>query len=158
MPIYLRQPAHNPRGSDGQGWNRLSVSLPVHDQCALQPRSYAALVESHDTRRARWGGFGPCVRRGRCAACPIFNNLSVPKELHASGDRILVRLHPDDHQPHLMNHPEKGWASLSYRWTWLDLVRLVGWTIGDQYSDRHGDGFWLHRLPSHADSQREQPA
>ncbi|MGW5456616.1 hypothetical protein [Nocardia sp. NPDC003979] len=48
MTIYLRPPEPNPGGPDGQGWNRLSLnahtSVPA-PQCALRPRTYAALCD-----------------------------------------------------------------------------------------------------------------
>jgi len=51
MPIFLPAPAHQPTGPDGQGWNRLTVAAPAPSaQCALRPRTYAALAESQDTR------------------------------------------------------------------------------------------------------------
>ncbi|MFF3665434.1 hypothetical protein [Microtetraspora malaysiensis] len=77
MPIYLPAPAHDSRGPDGDGWNRLSLNAgPVYPgQCALAPTSYATLWESQDTRRARWGGFGPCVRCGDCTSCPAMSAL-----------------------------------------------------------------------------------
>jgi len=148
MPIHLRAPAYDPRGPDGHGWNRLSVTLPIGDQCALQPRSYPALVESHDTRRARWGGFGPCIRDGDCQHCPVFQ--APPVELRASGDRILVRIHPHDQQPYLMNNPAAGWASFAYRWTWPKLARLTGWAVGDRHTDEHSQCFWLIRVKPRA--------
>jgi hypothetical protein len=144
MPIYLQPPARSPRGPDGRGWNRLTISLPIGDQCALRPRSYPALVESQDTRRAAWGGFGPCIRDGDCRHCPVFQ--APMAELRAFGDRILVRIHPHDGWPYLMNHPERGWASLAYRWTWEQVARVAGWRIGDRHVDQHSDGFWLDRV------------
>lgn len=143
MPIFLRAPAHNPAGPDGQGWNRLSIWSPAGDECALRPHSYAALIESQDTRHARYGGFGACIRQGQCDGCPI--RTRPVRELHAFTDRVLARISPSDGHPWLMNHPDKGWASFGYRWTWEDVARVPGWTIGDRHVDQHGDGFWLVR-------------
>jgi len=67
-------------------------------------------------------------------------------ELRASGDRILVRIHPHDQQPYLMNNPATGWASFAYRWTWPKLARLTGWTVGDRQRDEHSQCFWLFRV------------
>ncbi|MFI6140366.1 hypothetical protein ACIBCC_19525 [Streptomyces griseus] len=146
MPIYLPAPAHRNGGSDGQGWNRLSVASMgglAGDECALRPRDYSHLRESQDTRRARYGGYGPCVTAGNCEACPIFR--AAPRTLSSLDDRVLVRVHPVDRRPYLMNRPDDGWASLALRWTWQDLARLDGWEIGRRHVDEHGDGFWLNR-------------
>ncbi|MER6602522.1 hypothetical protein [Streptomyces parvus] len=146
MPIYLPAPAHRNGGVDGQGWNRLSVGSMgglAGDECALRPRDYSHLLESQDTRRARYGGYGPCVSDGKCEACPIFR--AAPRHLDSLDDRILVRINPTDGWLHLMNRPEDGWASLALRWTWQDLARLDGWEIGRRHRDEHSDGFWLNR-------------
>lgn len=144
MPIYLRAPVHNPNGPDGQGWNRMSLGSLAGDECALRPLDYSHLLESHaSTLRARYGGYGPCIADGKCETCPILQ--SAPRTLTALGDRILVRVHPTDGRPYLMNRPEDGWASLGRRWTWQDLARLDGWEIGRCYRDEHSDGFWLER-------------
>ncbi|MFJ3084729.1 hypothetical protein ACIPJG_33960 [Streptomyces halstedii] len=145
MPIYLPAPAHRNGGSDGQGWNRLSLASMgglADDECALRPRDYSHLVESQDTRRARYGGYGPCVTAGRCAACPIFQ--SAPRHLNSLDNHVLVRIHRDGYV-YLMNRAEAGWASGAMRWTWQDIARLDGWEIGRQYFDEHSDGFWLER-------------
>lgn len=146
MPIYLPAPAHRNGGPDGKGWNRLAVNAMgalIDDQCALRPRDYSHLRESQDTRRARYGGYGPCTSAGNCIECPILQ--AAPKRLDSLDDRVLVRIHPVDGRPCLMNRPEDGWASLALRWTWQDLARLDGWEVGRRYHDEHGDGFWLER-------------
>lgn len=143
MPIHLPAPAHRPSGPDGQGWNRISLGSLAGDQCALRPRNYSHLRESQDTRRAGYGGYGPCIAAGKCETCPIFQ--AAPRELQSLDDRVLVRIHPHDGHLYLMNRPEDGWASLALRWTWQDVARLDGWEIGRRYSDEHGDGFWLQR-------------
>jgi hypothetical protein len=145
MPIYLKAPAPTSGGPDGRGWTRLSVNsmgAMVNDQCALRPRDYSHLVESWDTRRARYGGYSACIAEGKCDTCPIFQ--AGPKQLRALDDRVLVRIGPDG-SPYLMNRAEDGWASLAQRWTWQDLARLEGWTVGRRCSDEHSDGFWLVR-------------
>lgn len=145
MPIYLEAPAPALGGPDGRGWTRMSIGSMgglVGDQCALRPRDYSHLRESQDTRRARYGGYGPCIAAGKCETCPIFQ--AAPKELRSLDDQVLVRIHRDG-RPYLMNRPEDGWASLALRWTWQDLARLDGWSIGRRYSDEHSDGFWLIR-------------
>lgn len=145
MPIYLPAPAHQNGGPDGRGWTRLSLASMgglAGDECALRPRDYSHLRESQDTRRARYGGYGPCAADGKCETCPIFN--ASPLRLPALTDRVLVRIGRDG-SPYLMNRPEDGWASVARRWTWQDLARLDGWEIGRRYRDEHSDGFWLER-------------
>lgn len=147
MPIYLPAPEHRPSGPDGQGWNRLTVAAPAPQaQCALHPRTYAALVESQDTRRARWGGFGPCTRGGDCDSCPIMK--AAPRRLTAFTPDVLVRILPREggDELHVMNRPEEGWDSLSFPWTWVQIARLKGWRVGRHHRDEHGEGFWLHAL------------
>lgn len=142
MPIYLKAPAHRNGGPDGQGWNRMSLGSLAGDQCALRPRDYSHLAESQDTRRAGYGGYGPCVSEGKCIECPILQ--AAPRHLDAFTDRLLVRIHPNG-EPYLMDHPEKGWSSLAWRWTWQELARLDGWTVGRAHRDEHSGGFWLER-------------
>jgi hypothetical protein len=142
MPIHLKAPAYRPGGPDGQGWNRISLGSLAGDQCALRPRDYSHLRESQDTRRASYGGYGPCISDGDCTNCPILQ--AAPRHLNSLDDRVLVRTHRDGHV-YLMNRPEDGWASLALRWTWQDIARLEGWTIGRAYRDEYSDGFWLER-------------
>lgn len=162
MPIYLRAPEAPANGPDGKGWNRLSLNahggfLP---QCALRPRRWGALLESMDTRRARWGGFGPCVNRGRCDDCPVRSALHgqctvVP----VNAPRVLVRVEPIFTEKRLFGGPD-GWRlwitngpdDQEYRngqpWLWEDATRVRGWDLGPAYYDEHGEGFWLERTPS----------
>jgi hypothetical protein len=146
MPIHLRAPEPVNGGPDGKGWTRLSIASMgglAGDECALRPRDYSHLRESQDTRRAGYGGYGPCTGDGKCDTCQVFQ--ASPLELQSLDDRVLVRIHPVDGRPYLMNRPEDGWASLGQRWTWQDLRRLNGWEIGRRHHDEHSDGFWLDR-------------
>lgn len=149
MPIYLPVPEPRRGGPDGQGWNRMSVASMgglAGDQCALRPLSYSHWRESYaDTLRARYGGYGSCVREGKCEGCPI---LAARAHLDALNDRVLVRIDPHDRRPYLMSRPEDGWASGALRWTWERLARLEGWRAGGRYRDEHSDGFWLERVPA----------
>lgn len=141
MPIHLRAPEYKPGGPDGKGWNRLSLGAHYgspSDQCALRPRSYGTLWESHNTRRARWGGFGPCIGDGACDACPVFAALQTPTNIDTSADQVLVRVTEN-------GTPVPTVRVLGDKWTWADLVRLRGWRLGRQHRDEEGDGFWLTR-------------
>jgi hypothetical protein len=159
MPLYLEPPAHQPGGPDGKGWNRLSLNAHIGTplpRCALRPRSYPTLHESHrNTAHSRWGGdYAHCTRAGRCGTCPIFK--AAPRRLRAFTDRVLVRIkeigEPSDYIPGgvrselwLMNKPEDGWASHGYRQTWEEIRRLNGWVIGRRHHDADGDGFWIEK-------------
>ncbi len=75
MPVYLPEPTAD-RPSDGKGWNRLSLNAHMGHggaQCALRPLTYAAFIDSYNTMRAAWGGFGRCIRQqqGQCGTCPV---------------------------------------------------------------------------------------
>lgn len=168
MPIYLPRPPHDPRGPDGKGWNRIGLynaDLSA-DECALRPRSYGALWESQDTRRATYGVYGPCTRQGQCDGCPVLAaivNGPAPPLRPAGVDRVLVRVKsrpafPDAlfdqcmiHTPHLMDDPEQGWHSASTPTTWDRLSHALGhgWTLGRRHVDDDspgvGEAFWLHR-------------
>jgi hypothetical protein len=146
MPIFLQAPAPANGGPDRRGWTRLSVASMgglSGDECALRPRDYSHMIEATDTRRARYGGYGPCIADGKCDTCPINN--AKPTTLRSFDDRVLVRIHQQDGRPYLMNRPEDGWESLAQRWTWADLARIEGWAFGPRYRDGHSDGFWLER-------------
>ncbi|MDX3345924.1 hypothetical protein PV387_03590 [Streptomyces sp. ME02-6987-2C] len=141
MPIHLTPPAYNPSGPDGQGWNRLSIGWQPGAQCALRPRDWPTLFESRDTRRARWGGFGPCVRDGGdCGACPVLDRLKADRftlDPEVIGDEVLV-LVDDDGTARVPTG--KGYFRPT---AWTDLARLSGWKLGR----RHPEGFWLVRVP-----------
>ncbi|MEU8481079.1 hypothetical protein [Streptomyces hygroscopicus] len=133
------------RSLENRGWNRLTVGSLAGDECALRPLDYTHLIEAQNTLRARYGGYGPCIAAGECETCSIFQ--AEPKEFHSLDDRVLVRFGRDG-SPYLMNRAEDGWGSPAERWTWQDLLRITGWTVGRRHSDEHGDGFWLIRAAS----------
>ncbi len=173
MPIHLKAPTHKPGGPDGKGWNRLSLNAHMGratDRCAMRPRTYGALWESRrNTQHAEWGGFyAACTNSGACDTCPLLTTKAPT--LNAFTDRVLVRIldrrpvETDDFIPggrpaelHLMNHPDKGWASSSYQWTWEDIRRLAGWEVGPRHADEHGDGFWLVKVNADASDGLPSP-
>lgn len=73
---YFLEPSweHNPKGPDGQGWNRLAIiALEPSPRCSMRPRSRQAAL---DTLRgmARFGvitAYDECTGQGRCATCPV---------------------------------------------------------------------------------------
>lgn len=147
MPVYL--PAPQAAAPDGRGWNRLRIETPYGTgECALRPLTATKLFETWDTRRAAYGGFGPCPRRGDCDGCPVFARLSGPRpRLSALADQILFRIHP--HHPGelwAMDHPERGWESWGYIWGFDELALVQGWDFDRLHHDEHGEGFWLRRV------------
>jgi hypothetical protein len=155
VPVFLEPPRPAPRGPDGQGWNRLSlnahIGLPAA-QCALQPRSYPHLVESQDTRKARWGGYGRCVTAGDCLSCRVLTGPG--RALVRDTGRVLARLRPgrmvgdlvvqqSADRVFLVDDPAAGWDTGLEEWAWHELARLDGWTVGRAFRDVHSDGFWL---------------
>ena len=152
MPIHLTAPQVRTGGPDGKGWTRLNIGscITASDRCALRPRDYSHYRESaRDTRLARWTDrYDYCVSDGNCEGCPVFARLAGHEvTLRAFTDEVLVRV-DDQGRPWLMDHPEKGWASLGLRWTWEKLAVLSGWYPAETYRDEHGAGFWLRRSPS----------
>ncbi|MFD8078975.1 hypothetical protein ACFV3E_40750 [Streptomyces sp. NPDC059718] len=168
MPVFLEPPAPQPGGPDGRGWNRLSLNAHMASpspQCALRPRTLPTLWESQDTRRARWGNFGPCVKGRRACddACPVWAALRQPAErmpFHAA--RVLVRMvteqDPDPAaafnatvrtQLYVTDRPESpAWRTTAPEWSFESITRVRGWEIGRRHVDEHGEGFWLHRTPA----------
>lgn len=131
MPIHLTAPRGHPPGAP-------EVYTPPA-QCALRPTSYPSLVESQDTRRARWGSFGPCTREGHCIDCPVLTRtrpmLAVTRDVFVWVDERNV--------PHLVDKPEDP-ATRVERTSWARLAKLPGWTIGGQGECALGEGFWIH--------------
>lgn len=164
MPIYLEPPAPPVRGPDGEGWNRITLGYygSPGAQCALRPRSYAALWESTQRRAcAQFGGYDPCIRdralqvhRPRCEDCPVFTR--PPRQLDTDTDRVMVRIKAippvgfglasqEERIPYVISDPDLDWASDAHRWSWTDLAHLQGWTVGRRYVDEHSEFFWLER-------------
>ncbi|MEW2568356.1 hypothetical protein [Streptomyces sp. NPDC047070] len=141
MPVHLPAPRIQPGGPDRNGWNRLSVAScwTPSAQCALRPTDWPTLFESHDTRRARWGGFGACVKDGDCGACPIWeqriqgDRFTLDPEVIA--DEVLVLV---DEDGGVRVPTGKGYFRPV---AWGDLARIEGWELGR----RHPQGFWLVR-------------
>ncbi|MFG2684282.1 hypothetical protein [Streptomyces sp. NPDC048392] len=161
MPIYLPEPAPT-RPADGKGFNRLSLNAHIGAggaQCALIPTSYPTLFESYDTRRARWGGFGPCIqRKPDCETCPVLTELGTSTEkITFNSPRVLVRIDtsvtPDasfNATPvttlWMTDQPEDPqYRSNGQKWTWRRILHVKGWELGRRHRDELGDGFWLHR-------------
>lgn len=159
MPIYLRAPEAPAGGPDGKGWNRLSLNahMGLPNQCALRPRRWGALLESQDTRRAHWGGFGPCINRGNCDDCPMLEALHTRcTVVPVNAPRVLVRVElvftpgtmftgPAGYRLWVTTGPDDQDYRNRQPWSWEDVVRVRGWDLGRGYYDEHGEGFWLER-------------
>ncbi|MEV7123937.1 hypothetical protein [Kitasatospora griseola] len=163
MPIHLTAP--EPRRHPG-GWNRLSLNAHIITyaaQCALRPRTGAALLDSwRDTRLCAWGPYGPCVDSTAardCSTCPLFLSRSDPgRPVEVAGDNVFVRIErrivgemftaaPVD-RLWLTTEPARTDFRHGDAWTWDQVARLAGWTMGRRQTDEIGEGFWLHRPSS----------
>ncbi|MFE4869434.1 hypothetical protein [Streptomyces sp. NPDC056682] len=161
MPIYLPEPDPT-RPADGKGFNRLTLNAHIWAggaQCALRPASYPTLFESYDTRRARWGGFGPCIQnKPDCETCPVLTELDTSTEqITFNSPRVLVRIETSVNPDAMFNaaqvttlwmtdQPEDPqYRSNGQEWTWRRILGLKGWELGRRHRDEIGDGFWLHR-------------
>jgi hypothetical protein len=170
MPIYLPAPSHDPKGPDGKGWNRLSLNAHMGSfgaQCALLPKFYSNLVESLDTRRAHWGGYGHCIRRGECEGCPVWTADDAEETVPFTAPRVLVRIDTEIigemftaaplSRLWMTDQPDSpDFRKPEHEWDFARIRRLLGcgWELGRPYRDQHGEGFWLHRV----DAVPEPPA
>ena len=141
MPIYLPAPAHNPKGVDGLGWNRMAIHGMCNDQCALKPRQMSAFFDSLDTRKARYGMYGPCVNNGDCSTCDL-----LYKEVDWSffTEKMLIRV-DEVGRPWLMNRPDNGWEEFSRLTRWEDVLMIKG-AIFKRHKDKHSDGVMMIRM------------
>lgn len=140
--LRLNPPPHRPSGPDGQGWNRLAVLVPdPQPQCALRPRTYAALVEQdRGTRFATYGHYGRCSG-GTCETCPMRRQAGAPEPL---GNEVLVRL-DDQGRPWLMNRPNQGWGEQGFPTSFEALAHMPHFRPGRRYQDAHGEGFFMEK-------------
>ncbi|WP_331727447.1 hypothetical protein OG871_40485 (plasmid) [Kitasatospora sp. NBC_00374] len=163
MPLHL--PGPEPVRPAG-GWNRFSLNAHMTTpdaQCALCPRSWAALLDSRrDTRLCAWGPYGSCVAATAapdCTACPVFAARNDPgRSVEAGGDHVFVRIDRRIAGEMFTAFPvDRMWLTAGpgdadFRtgepWTWDQVSRLTAWTVGRRVLDETGEGFWLHRTPT----------
>ena len=141
MPIFLPAPEHNPSGPDGNGWNRIAVHGMCLDECALKPNTVAAFFEAQDTRKARYGSFGPCTKHGNCSECDVFKQR---RNWRWFGDEILVRVDGSG-APWVMNRPDNGWEEYGEPTKWKYLLQLDG-VVFERWRDEFGTGVMMRRV------------
>ena len=167
MPIFLEQPRHDPKGPDGQGWNRLSLNMHggLWNECGLMPTSHPTLFEAM-TGRQRWGnGFGPCTRRGACGECPVQQR----RLAHEGGvdwpegvPLLLARVRPwPVPKGTLFGGLTAGRSNLELSaWNaglpvletdWMELLNTRGQRISWWWTDQEGEEFWIVRENPAAD-------
>lgn len=140
MSIFLPAPAYDPKGPDGRGWNRISIMGLCADECALRPTCESAFWEAQDTRRTRYGIYGPCTNSGNCKTC---NRLHQEEQWPWFGSEILVRI-DEKGAPWVMNRPDEGWGEYGRPTTWEYLSSLQSVTF-ERYRDKYGRGIMIRR-------------
>lgn len=142
MPIYLPAPTHDPNGVDGSGWNRMAIhGSMISDECALRPKTMTAFFDALDTRKARYGMYGPCVNNGECSTCPL-----IDKETgwNFFTEKMLIRV-DEFGRAWLMNRPDEGWAEFSKHVEWEAILTIKG-AIFKRYKDKYSDGVMMIRV------------
>lgn len=131
---------HNPRGPDGQGWNRLSiVGIGSHDRCTLMPITRQGAL---DTLRgmARYGvptAYSDCINNATCCQCPV-----ATKQKDKWQDAWHIR---EDAKGHvwLLGNVEKGFSGFGHCYkNWAALMSDVEVPMLKRMSDRHGL-YWI---------------
>jgi hypothetical protein len=132
----LLDDGYNPRGPDGQGWNRLAIHpLRPTVRCILRPTTRQAAL---DTARgmARLGvitAYGECTSNLQCSACSRGSN---EREKWQPG--WLIR---EDSQGRvwLLGNRERGWASFGYCYPhWEAIISSVDVPMLKRHTDEHG--------------------
>lgn len=141
MPIYLPAPSHNPSGVDGKGWNRIAIHGACNDECALQPKSITAFFDAIDTRRATYGMYGPCFKKGACSTCSL---VSEEYEWRFFTDSIFIRVDSNG-TPWLMNKHEQGWEEFGKPTTWAEILKIKGANF-KRRKDEFSDGVMMTRI------------
>lgn len=109
---------HDPRGPDGQGWNRLSIiGLGSFERCTLRPATRQGAL---DTLRgmARFGNplaYKPCTSSGPCSGCTV-----ATKEREPWSNGWHIREDPNGGGVWLLGDVEKGFAGFGYHYRGWD--------------------------------------
>lgn len=140
MPYRLRfNDSYNPKGPDGQGWNRLAIipMLPI-ERCALRPKSRQAAL---DTLRgmAHYGvttAYLPCTGSDKCANCSRATRVKEAwnPEWHIREDA--------DGRVWLLGNVEKAFAGFGYCYpNWRALINDVAVPPLKRLNDKTG-AYW----------------
>ncbi len=143
MPIFLQAPAHDPKGCDGNGWNRIAIhgGGMCMDECALKPKTLAAFLDAQDTRKVRYGQYGPCHSRGNCSNCKV---MTESKKLSFFGEEIFIRA-DEKGSPWIMNRKDRGWEEFGKLTTWQSLLTIDG-VIYSRFTDEFSSGVVATRV------------
>lgn len=170
MPTFLEQPPYNPKGPDGQGWNRLSLNAHggLWNECGLMPTNHPTLFEAM-TGRQRWGGFDPCTGRGACGKCPVQQRYLTGEgglEWPEGVPLLLARVRPWPSPPGaLFGGLTAGRSNLElHAWNggpplletnWIGVLNaarrgarkgLAGATVSWFWVDQESEAFWVVRF------------
>lgn len=145
MSIFLAVPTHNPKGPDGQGWNRMALGNLAGDQCVFRPKTLSKfLYESLHTIRGSYGNHNSCINQGKCQNCKIFKNVDS-EEFPWAGEKILIRVEQFDGDPFVMNKIKCGWGEYCMPTTWERLIRLKS-VIFTRFKDEHSVGVLIEKI------------
>ena len=132
--------AHNPKGPDGQGWNRMAIiGIRSHDRCVLLPLTRQAAL---DTLRgmAKFGvptAYADCKNNSPCHQCPVST-----KKKEAWKDDWHIR--EDSHGlVWLLGSIDKGFAGFGYSYkSWSALMSEIEVPMLKRASDAQGF-YWI---------------
>lgn len=133
--------SHDPRGPDGQGWNRLSIiNLEPHDRCMLRPKTRPAAL---DTARgmARHGSvfsYEDCIGRS-CEECKVGN----AEREQWKPEWLLIE---DDGRGGVWLHADLEKDSFGYYYpSWEALFRAVDVPALTRKIDQHWGAYYVAR-------------
>lgn len=123
---------HNPKGPDGQGWNRMAIiGIGSHDRCTLMPITRQGAL---DTLRgmARYGNptvYSDCISNTPCHQCSV---ATKPKDEWHIREDSTGRIW-------LLGNIEKGFAGFGYSYKhWAALMNDVEVPMLKRMSDSQG--------------------
>lgn len=127
---------HNPKGPDGQGWNRMAIiGIGSHDRCTLMPITRQGAL---DTLRgmARYGNptvYSDCISNTPCHQCSV-----ATKQKDAWRDEWHIR-EDSTGRVWLLGNIEKGFAGFGYSYKhWAALMNDVEVPMLKRMSDSQG--------------------
>lgn len=131
---------HNPKGPDGQGWNRMAIiAIDSHDRCTLMPITRQGAL---DTLRgmARYGNptvYSDCICNAPCHQCSV-----ATKQKDAWRDQWHIR-EDSSGRVWLLGNIEKGFAGFGYSYKdWAALMNDVEVPMLKRMTDSQGM-YWV---------------